>query len=253
MNRIVVKIGSNVLTRDDGTLDVTRMSALVDQVVGLYRDGYEVLVVTSGAVACGRSILRPEHNLDGVEQRQLYSAVGQVSLINHYSQLFREFGIAIGQVLTMKKNFEPGVEYDNQRGCIEVMLDNGVVPIINENDTVCITELMFTDNDELSGLVARMTGADLLVILSNVDGVYKDCSGRSEVIPVIHPGDDVSRYIGSEKSGAGRGGMLSKCKTALEISADGIPVIIACGKREHVLTDLMNSPETVPHTEFATK
>ena len=251
MKRIVVKIGSNVLTRDDGTLDVTRMSALVDQMVSLHRDGYEVLVVTSGAVACGRSILRPEHNLDGVEQRQLYSAVGQVSLINHYSQLFREYGIAIGQVLTMKKNFEPGVEYDNQRGCIEVMLGNGVIPVINENDTVCITELMFTDNDELSGLVARMAGADLLIILSNVDGVYRDSIDRSDVIPVIRPGDDVSAFIGKEKSGAGRGGMLSKCHTALEISASGIPVLIACGKRENVLTDLVNHPDGVPHTLFA--
>lgn len=253
MKRIIVKIGSNVLTRPDGSLDVTRMSALVDQVAELYRAGNEVLVVTSGAVACGRAVLRPEHALDNVEQRQLYSAVGQVSLINHYSQLFREYGITIGQVLTMKSNFETGVEYQNQKGCIEVMLANGVIPVINENDTVCVTELMFTDNDELSGLMAKMVSADMLVILSNVDGIYKNSETLTDVIPVIRPGEDVSRFIGAEKSGAGRGGMVSKCKTALEISASGIPVIIACGKRENVLTDLVNAPQSVPHTEFATE
>lgn len=252
MKRIVVKIGSNVLTRDDGSLDVTRMSAFVDQVAALYRSGMEVLIVTSGAVACGRSILKPGHSLDGVEQRQLYSAVGQVSLINHYSQLFREYGITIGQVLTMKKNFEPGVEYDNQRGCIGVMLENGVIPVINENDTVCVTELMFTDNDELSGLVASMMQADLLVILSNVDGLYSDCGSRT-VIPVVHPGDGMEAFIGEEKSSAGRGGMLSKCHTAQQISASGIPVIIACGRRDGVLTSLINDPESVPHTLFVSE
>lgn len=250
MKRIVVKIGSNVLTRDDGTLDITRMSALVDQIAALRAKGIEVLVVTSGAVACGRSILRPHHQLDSVEQRQLYSAVGQVSLINHYSQLFREYGLTVGQVLTTKKNFETDVEYRNQRSCIEVMLENGVIPIINENDTVCVTELMFTDNDELSGLVAGMVKADLLVILSNVDGLYSDYGNSLDVIPKVNPHDDISRYIGESKSSAGRGGMASKCTTAIAVSSSGIPVAIACGKRDNVLTGIVSSPESVPHTLF---
>lgn len=250
MKRIVVKIGSNVLTRADGSLDITRMSALVDQIVQLHRMGLDVLVVTSGAVACGRSILRPDHNLDSVEQRQLFSAVGQVSLINHYSQLFREYGITIGQILTMKKNFETEQEYQNQLGCIEVMLENDVIPVINENDTVCVTELMFTDNDELSGLVADMVGADMLMILSNVDGLYKDYGHSCEVVGVVHQDDDISGLIGSTRSSAGRGGMKSKCKTAQHISSKGIPVVIACGKRDNVLVDLVNAPDKVPHTIF---
>ena len=153
--RIVVKIGSNVLTRKDGKLDVTRMSALVDQIAWLRKQGIEVIVVSSGAMASGRGELRVDHSLDSVEQRQLFSAVGQVKLVGLYYDLFREFGIHVGQVLTMKENFEPGEQYRNQRACMTVMLENDVLPIVNENDTVSVTELMFTDNDELSGLIAH--------------------------------------------------------------------------------------------------
>ena len=146
--RIVIKVGSNVLTRTDGKLDVTRMSALVDQIAWLKRNGYEVILVSSGAVACGRRELKVEHSLDSVEQRQLFSALGQVKLIGLYYDLFREFHIHVGQVLTMKENFQPGEQYENQQACMKVMLENGVLPIVNENDTVSVTELMFTDNDE---------------------------------------------------------------------------------------------------------
>ena len=112
--RIVVKIGSNVLSRDNGTLDQTRMSSLVDQVVALRNREYEVILVTSGAVACGRSLLKGDPRLDSVRQRQLYSAVGQVRLINIYHNLFREYGVPIGQVLTMKESFSTRKEYLNQ-------------------------------------------------------------------------------------------------------------------------------------------
>ena len=171
-HRIVIKVGSNVLTRQDGKLDVTRMSALVDQIAWLKRNGYEVILVSSGAVACGRRELKVDHSLDSVEQRQLFSAVGQVKLIGLYYDLFREYGIHVGQVLTMKENFQPGEQYQNQRACMAVMLENGVLPIVNENDTVSVTELMFTDNDELSGLIAQMMKADTLILLSNIDGIY---------------------------------------------------------------------------------
>lgn len=154
----MIKVGSNVLTRNDGKLNVTRMSAIVDQVVWLRRQGYEVILVSSGAVAAGRAELSVQHKLDSVEQRQLFSAIGQVKLTGLYYDLFREYGIRIGQVLTMKENFASRREYLNQRACMGVMLDNGVVPIVNENDTVSVTELMFTDNDELSGLIATMMG-----------------------------------------------------------------------------------------------
>ena len=172
MSRIVVKVGSNVLTRDDGKLDVTRMSAIVDQIVWLKKNGHEIILVSSGAMACGRNELKVENKLDSVEQRQLFSALGQVKLIGLYYDLFREFNIHVGQVLTMKESFSTRGEYLNQRACMNVMLKNDVIPIVNENDTVSVTELMFTDNDELSGLIASMMDCDTLIILSNVDGIY---------------------------------------------------------------------------------
>ena len=252
MKRIVVKIGSNVLTRSDGRLDVTRVSALVDQVAWLHQQGYEVILVSSGAVACGRSELPVDHELDSVEQRQLFSAIGQVKLIGLYYDLFREHHLHVGQVLTMKENFEPGEQYRNQQACMRVMLENGVLPIVNENDTVSVTELMFTDNDELSGLIAQMMRADTLVLLSNIDGIYNGHPDdpQSTIVPVIHPGDDLSQYIKEEKSAFGRGGMHSKYTTATQVQAAGIRVIIANGKREQVLVDLLQHPEQTPHTEF---
>ena len=245
-------MGSNVLTRKDGKLDVTRMSALVDQIAWLRRQGHEVILVSSGAMASGRGELRVDHSLDSVEQRQLYSAVGQVKLVGLYYDLFREFGIHIGQVLTMKENFEPGEQYQNQRACMTVMLENDVLPIVNENDTVSVTELMFTDNDELSGLIAQMMEADMLILLSNIDGIFTTHPDNldAELIRLVEPGRDLSEYIQPEKSAFGRGGMHSKYTTASKIQKAGIRVIIANGERENILVDLLEEPENVPHTDF---
>ena len=250
--RIVIKIGSNVLTRKDGKLDVTRVSAIVDQVAWLRRHDIEVILVSSGAVACGRRELTVDHSLDSVEQRQLYSAVGQVKLVGLYYDLFREFGIHIGQVLTMKENFEPGEQYRNQQACMTVMLENDVLPIVNENDTVSVTELMFTDNDELSGLIAQMMNAETLILLSNIDGIYDGHPDEpaSKIIPEVAPNTDLSQYIKEEKSAFGRGGMHSKYTTAQKVQKTGIRVIIANGERENILVDLIENKLNVPHTEF---
>jgi len=245
--RITIKVGSNVLSRSDGSLDVTRMSSLVDQISSLRKRGVEVLLVSSGAMASGRSELRGmvTKKMDSVEERQLYSAVGQAKLINRYFDLFREHGIAVGQVLTMKENFSSRSLYLNQRHCMGVMLDNGVIPIINENDTVSVTELMFTDNDELSGLVSTMMDCDALVILSNIDGLYTGRPGDagSELIRSVSPGRDLSQYIQSEKSGFGRGGMITKSGIAQKVAQEGIPVFIANGKRDGILEALLPTIE----------
>ena len=250
--RIVVKVGSNVLTTDRGKLDITRMSALVDQIAWLREQGYQVVLVTSGAVACGRGELHVDHSLDSVEQRQLFSAMGQVKLVNLYYDLFREYNIHVGQVLTTKENFQSERSYQNQRACMEVMLENGVLPIVNENDTVSIEELMFTDNDELSGLIARMMGAEMLVLLTGVDGLYNGnpMEPGSEVIRQVRLGDDVSRFILPAKSKAGRGGMTSKFNTALAVAQAGIRVIIANGNRDAILPALIENPAQTLHTEF---
>lgn len=250
--RIVVKVGSNVLTTDSGKLDITRMSSLVDQIAWLRQNAYDVVLVTSGAVACGRKELQVNHSLDSVEQRQLFSAMGQVKLINLYYDLFREYNIHIGQVLTTKENFQSERSYQNQKACMEVMLENNVLPIVNENDTVSIEELMFTDNDELSGLIALMVGAEMLVLLTGVDGLYNGdpMDAGSEVIRKVKPGDDVSRYILSSKSAVGRGGMISKFNTAISVAQAGTRVLIACGNRDNILPDLIERPLETTHTEF---
>jgi len=256
MKRITIKIGSNVLTRSDGTLDVTRMSALVDQVAQLRREGIEVILVSSGAVASGRSEIKPSsRHLDTTSQRQLFSAVGQAKLINRYYELFRDHGMAVGQVLTMKENFATRRHYLNQKNCMTVMLENGVIPIVNENDTISVTELMFTDNDELSGLIASMMDADALIILSNIDGIYNGSptDPQSEVIREISPQMDLANYIQTSKSSFGRGGMLTKTNIARKVADEGIEVIIANGKRDNILIHLLHEPEETVCTRFAPK
>ena len=248
VQRLVIKVGSNVLTRLDGTLDVTRMSALVDQVAELRQRGIEVILVSSGAVASGRSEVQTVKKLDSVEQRQLFSAVGQAKLINRYYELFREHHMAVGQVLTTKENFGPRRHYLNQKRCMSVMLENGVIPIVNENDTISVTELMFTDNDELSGLIASMMDAQLLVILSNIDGIYNGnpADSTSEVIREIAPGMDLDNYIQTGKSSFGRGGMITKTRIARQVADEGITVVIANGRREQILIQLIEALEEKP-------
>lgn len=261
-SRITVKVGSNVLTRPDGRLDVTRMSALVDQIAALHRAGVEVILVSSGAVAAGRNEVCPQHKLDSVDQRQLFSAVGQVKLINRYYELFREHGIPVGQVLTMKESFSTRRHYLNQKNCMTVMLENGVIPIVNENDTVSVSELMFTDNDELSGLIASMMNARMLILLTNVDGIYNGSPAdpASQVIREIGREQVLDDFIQTSRSSFGRGGMLTKTSIARKVADEGIAVIIANGKREHVLTDILQAEEgrqtgevvagALPYTRF---
>ena len=251
-SRIAVKVGINVLTRRDGALDVTRMSALVDQIAELHKTGVEIILVSSGAVASGRSEVHSAKKLDSVDQRQLFSAVGQAKLINRYYELFREHGIAVGQVLTMKENFATRRHYLNQKNCMTVMLENGVIPIVNENDTISVSELMFTDNDELSGLIASMMDAQALIIQSNIDGIYNGSPAdpTSEVIREIGQGKDLSSYIQTSKSSFGRGGMLTKTNIARKVADEGITVIIANGKRDNILVDLIQHPESTLCTRF---
>lgn len=251
--RIAVKIGSNVLTRKDGTLDVTRMSGLVDQIAELHKKGIEIVLISSGAVASGRGELKVNKRLDAVSARQLYSAVGQAKLINRYYELFREHGLVCGQVLTTKENFGSRTHYLNQKHCMEVMLDNKVIPIVNENDTISVTELMFTDNDELSGLIAAMMGMDALIILSNIDGIYNGdpSNPASSVIPEINGSlEDLSEYIQTGKSSFGRGGMLTKCTIARKVAEEGIAVVIANGKQDNILCELLQKDSTTICTRF---
>lgn len=236
-------------------LDVTRLSSIVDQVAELRRQGYEIILVSSGAVAAGRGELRDlpgDTRLDDVASRQLFSAVGQAKLINRYYEFFREHGLHCGQVLATKENFARRSHYLNQRHCMETMLANGVIPVVNENDTVSLTELMFTDNDELSGLIATMMDADKLIILSNIDGVFtgNPADPDSRLLLRISPGDDIDGYINTTKSSCGRGGMTSKCRISRRVASEGIEVIVANGTRQGIIAAAAAGDPEVPMTVF---
>ena len=214
-----------------------------------------LVLISSGAVASGRSEIKPDRKLDDVSARQLYSAVGQAKLINRYYELFREHHIPCGQVLTMKENFSSRHHYLNQKHCMEVMLDNGVITIVNENDTVSVTELMFTDNDELSGLIAAMMDMDALILLSNVDGIYNGnpSDAGTNVIREITPETQYNTTwpsIQAGKSPFGRGGMLTKCSIARKVAGEGITVIIANGTRDNILPELLKDHSHVVCTRF---
>ena len=249
--RIIVKIGSNVLTREDGMPDLNRMQHLVEQITQLKKLGKEIIVVSSGAVASGRSLIRVTEKADAVSSRQLLAAIGQVKLINTYSELFARHQLICAQVLVTKEDFRDRLHYLNMKNCFQILLQNNVIPIVNENDVISVTELMFTDNDELAGLIASMLNADALIILSNVDGIYngdpKDPA--SEVIREIDPANtQFTAYVSAQRSQFGRGGMLTKSHMAQKVAALGIAVHIANGKTQDVLLRLLE--QQVVNTRF---
>lgn len=241
-----------MLTREDGMPDTTRMSAIVDQIARLHANGIQVILISSGAVATGRTLISNPQHLDSVSARQLYSAVGQVRLMSRYYDLFGQWNITCGQVLTTKESLSTRQDYLNQRNCMEVMLTSGVVPIVNENDTISVTELMFTDNDELSGLVCTMMGADALIILSNIDGIYDGVPSEptSKVIRTVECGQSLEQYIQTTRSTRGRGGMGTKSRISQKVASEGIEVIIANGTRDNILTDLVLDCKDVVCTRF---
>ena len=249
--KIVIKVGSNVLTQEDGLPNLKRISHLVDQLVQLKQDGIEVILISSGAVASGRSLIKISEKQNTVAARQLLASIGQIKLINTYMQLFEEQGLLCSQVLVTKEDFRDRLHYLNIKNCLEILLQHQVIPVINENDVVSVTELMFTDNDELAGLIASMLNADALIILSNVDGIFNGDPKlpTSTVIRNIKGAENnLQSFITSSKSGLGRGGMVTKLSMAQKIAKLGIPVMIANGTREHILTDLLH--KDVLHTRF---
>jgi glutamate 5-kinase len=172
--------------------------------------------------------------------------------MNNYSDLFDKYHMHCAQVLTTKENFSDRRHYLNMKNCISTMLENQVIPIVNENDTISVTELMFTDNDELSGLISSMMNCEALIILSNVDGIYNGMPGTPGVtlIPEIVASDNSHEsYISSQKSGFGRGGMHTKYSVARHIAMEGIFVHIGNGTRDHILTDILMG-KVVPNTVF---
>lgn len=251
-NRIAIKVGSNVITQPDGSLNDGRILRLVEDVAILYKRGIEVVLISSGAVAAGRSEVSPSKKTDIIAAKQIWAAIGQVKLMSSYQFLFGKYGIQAGQLLATKESFRDRRHYLNMKTCISAMLENRVLPIVNENDTVSINELMFTDNDELSGLISSMMDCKSLIILTNVDGVYNGIPGKkgTELISRIYEeSEDLDKYISSVKSGFGRGGMVTKCNIARKIASHGVDVFIANGTRDSIITDIVRRKD-VPYTHF---
>lgn len=249
--KIVVKIGSNVITKANGLPDNERIAHLVSQIASIKAKGVEVILVSSGAVASGRSLIKVSEKQDAVATRQLLAAIGQVKLINTYANYFNNFNLQCAQVLVTKEDFRDRIHYLNMKNCIQILLENDVIPVVNENDVVSVTELMFTDNDELAGLIASMVNADGLFILSNVDGIF-DGDPKLPTAKVIEKitkaTTNISDFVSTTKSEFGRGGMLTKCSIAQKTAKLGINVHIMNGKRDEILTDVYSGD--VIHTHF---
>ena len=240
---IIIKIGSNVLTQSDGMPDLERMKHLVSQISFLIEQGKKVVLVSSGAVAFGRQAVAIPEKLNPVFKKQIWAATGQIRLIHQYQGYFEKKGIQIAQILVTKEDFRDRKHFLNMKNCIEALLQQGILPVINENDTVTITELMFTDNDELASLTAAMINADTLMLLTNVDGIFtgNPAEPDSELIEKIaSDSPEVSSYISATKSSFGRGGMLTKYAMAKKSADLGIQVIIANGKKNGVLQAFAN-------------
>ena len=240
--KMTIKVGSNVLT-DEQTKqpNLELMEDLVEQIAELHHQNREIVLVSSGAVAAGRSTVQFKGKTDPVSERQVLASVGQVKLLQIYAQLFAKHGILCSQVLVTKEDFRDRTHYLNMKNCFSALLKNRIIPIVNENDVVSVTELMFTDNDELAGMVASMLQTEALFVLSNVDGVFDGDPNDpdTQLIPTIgRELPDFSKFISSKKSTFGRGGMITKCHLAHKTASLGISVHIANGKTPHILQKL---------------
>lgn len=244
--RIVIKIGTNVLTRADGVIDITTMSQIADQIYILLRRGHKIILISSGAVGSGRGMIPHLAYTSEVVKKQIWAAVGQVRLMNVYADLFQRFGIYVAQVLATKEDFRDRQHYLNMKNCINGLLADQIIPIINENDVVSVSELMFTDNDELAGLVSAMIDAHKLILLSNIDGIYDGAPSDpgSRIIPLINADEEADeKRFSAEKSSFGRGGMLTKFRFARKAARLGIDTCIANGKMPDILLRIADGKE----------
>jgi len=242
--RIVVKIGSQVLCDRDGALNREVLSNLVGQLAGMCAEGWQVLLVSSGAVAAGNGLAgdRLQRISDPVVRKQVMAATGQVRLMESYRELFQQHDLPVAQVLATKSDFQTRRHYLNMRGCIEALLLTGIVPVVNENDVVAVTELMFTDNDELAGLLAGMVKADLLCLLGTVPGVF-DGEPDDPVTQCIEIWDDeryqIEDVVLRGTSVLGRGGMHNKLAIARRTAKLGTEVVIADGTDPQIMSKIL--------------
>lgn len=245
--RIVVKIGTNVITNRNGTLNFNLIKRLAAQIAEIKKKGKGVIIITSGAIGSGMKELLLDSRPTEVTMQQVCAAVGQNILMSKYHSFFSRHKIKVAQILLTYDAFSSRKTYLNLRNSLNKLLELGVVPVINENDPISIDEIgpSFGDNDNLSALIAGRTKADLLVILTDVDGLFnKDPSGKNAVlIREIHNIDKGIESINGKSSQLGTGGIQTKIKAAKTATKAGATVVIANGKKEDILLKILNSED----------
>lgn len=241
----VVKVGTNVLTKKNGELNQSCIDNVIKGIAYLKSEGLSVVLVSSGAVGMGRGELSLKGPVDKITQRQVLSAVGQSRLMQIYREGFEKHNLCCAQVLVTQEDFGTSNEgtpkidcdnhFNNMKNCVKGLLEQDIVPILNENDVVALDELMFTDNDELAGLVSLMLDAEKLILMTSVDGIMSDMDDddEGEIIEEIKPDQpkkEIDQHITTEKSSQGRGGMQSKIDTAFTLRQAGISTFIVNGQ-----------------------
>lgn len=241
--RIVIKIGSSILTDEKNIIDEKFLDHLAAQIKLLQTKGKEIIIVSSGAVAAGMMVLNLKQKPKSISEKQALAAFGQGFLIAKYNDIFSKFDMLIAQVLLTSEDIADRKRYLNAKNTLESLISKKIIPIINENDTVATSEIKLGDNDNLSAEVACLLEADLLIILSDVEGFYDNDPKISKDAKVIDTVSDISRYIekASSKSGTilGTGGIYTKLQAAQKVTIMGIPCVLAKGKMENVITKIL--------------
>ena len=237
--RIVVKVGTSTLTHPDGRPNLGRMDGIVQQLAQAAGEGREVVLVTSGAIGAGMNRLGMTHRPKTIDEKQAVAAVGQGLLMQIYEQLFGEAGYVVGQLLLTRDDLTHRKRHLNCRNTIQSLWRLGAIPIVNENDTVSVEEIRFGDNDTLAALVAGLVAADLLIILSDVDGVYDrnpQLDPDARLLPVIEQiTPELEQAAGGPGTLYGSGGMGTKLQAAKMSTAGGTAVVIANGSRQDII------------------
>ena len=248
--RVVVKIGSSSLTHEEtGKLDLGKMEQLVRQLSDLRNRGMDVCLVSSGAIAVGRSAMGIHERPTDISMKQACAAVGQAKLMMVYQKLFAEYNETAGQVLLTKNTMINPVSRENAKNTFEELFQLGVIPIVNENDTTSTYEMQFGDNDTLSALVSSMVGADLLILLSDIDGLYTDdphTNPDAKLVQVVENLDEeiLGMAKGTTGSNVGTGGMTTKLTAAKIATLSGTDMIIANGADVKVLAQIFEDAYT---------
>ena len=243
VRRLVVKVGSGLITAREAGLDPGRIGALADELAAVRQHGTEVALVSSGAVVAGMARLRLQVRPRSIPEKQAAAAVGQSALMEHYETAFARHGVTVAQILLTQADVSARARYLNARNTLTTLLGYGVVPIINENDTVAVEEIKFGDNDNLSALVAQLIDADLLVLLTDVDGLYtgdpsRDPQARKlDTVEAVTP--EIERLVWSDADRVAVGGMATKLQAAQKAAASGVPMVIASGREPGTLAGVL--------------